>query len=159
MLIYLNHSRFPTWLQKEAFDLTQPDIENAFDRVWIEGLIFKLKTVFNFPDLLSKILYNYLIGRSFRVTTFNSSGNLLISNIFQIVAGTPQGSGISPALYLLYLSDVCSSSPSIPVHACNTLMYADDMLIYCRHNNASYASAYLNAHLFYLSKYFMDWIN
>ena len=90
------------------------DIENAFDRVWIEGFVHKLKFIFNFPDFLNKILYNYLIERSFFVTILNSiTGDIVKSNEYKISAGTAQGSILAPILYNLYLSDIQSSSSDL----------------------------------------------
>ena len=62
------------------------DISKAFDKVWHEGLIFKLKTYGIDGDLL-KLLINYLKDRKQRVIL-----NGQTSSWKNILAGVPQGS-------------------------------------------------------------------
>ncbi|GFV09362.1 hypothetical protein TNCV_2821211 [Trichonephila clavipes] len=42
------------------------DVEKAFDRVWHNGLLFKLIQI-NLPPYLIKIIYEYLSNRTFQV--------------------------------------------------------------------------------------------
>ena len=110
------------------------DIENAFDRVWIEGLMYKMKKIFNFPDFLVKIMFNYMNDRSFMVAAYNTNHELQFSNLFRTKAGTPQGSILAPLMYNIYLSDLVSCSPNLRAGSCNTVMFADDTIIYSSHN-------------------------
>ena len=78
----------------KSFDCNPPaetrgiflDISKAFDKVWHEGLIFKLKTYGIDGDLL-KLLINYLKDRKQRVIL-----NGQTSSWKNILAGVPQGS-------------------------------------------------------------------
>ncbi|GFV15996.1 RNA-directed DNA polymerase from mobile element jockey [Trichonephila clavipes] len=47
------------------------DIEKAFDRVWISGLIYKLIT-YNFPAPLIHIINSYLVNRTYKVRVNNT---------------------------------------------------------------------------------------
>lgn len=132
------------------------DIEKAFDSVWIEGLIYKLKHLYNFPEFLLFFLYSYLKNRTFQVFSFDN-GCKIVSEIFDIVAGTAQGSILAPLLFNLYLSDFPSSPPQIPQQQCHVIMYADDTILYCSNHAATYACANLNAFLYYIDKYFQRW--
>lgn len=76
------------------------DIEKAFDRVWHEGLIFKLLNT-TLPQAYTKILLSFLEGRNFSVAVEGR-----ISATKPISAGVPQGSCLSPALYGLYTNDI-----------------------------------------------------
>lgn len=76
------------------------DIERAFDTVWHHGLIFKLVNL-GFPHYLCKILKSFLESRRFFVQVGNKS-----SHTYDIVAGTPQGSLLSPILFSIYTSDI-----------------------------------------------------
>jgi len=82
------------------------DVAQAFDKVWHNGLLHKLKT--NFPAPYYLILKSYLTHRSFQVNLNNS-----ISNQFMINAGVPQGSDLSPLLYLIYTADIPTTSYTI----------------------------------------------
>ncbi|GFW74185.1 RNA-directed DNA polymerase from mobile element jockey [Trichonephila clavipes] len=93
------------------------DVERAFDRVWHNGLIFKLIQV-NLPPYLIKIIYEYLSNRTFQVKI-----NSIHSRIGSIQAGTPQGSMLSPLLYSLYTYDF-PTSPTVEV-----CLFADDAAI------------------------------
>lgn len=132
------------------------DIEKAFDNVWIEGLIYKLKNTYNCSELLIVLLYNYLTDRSFQVICkeFNQT---VTSRTFDICAGTAQGSLLAPILLNLFLADIPKSAPDMPEQNFNIILYADDTLIYCKHTFATYASANVNAYLYTLNKYFSKW--
>ena len=70
------------------------DISKAFDRVWHEGLIFKLKS-YGIEGKLLKWLESYLINRKQRVIIDGIS-----SDWRELEAGVPQGSILGPLLFL-----------------------------------------------------------
>ena len=72
------------------------DISKAFDKVWHEGLLFKLKEN-GITGSLLKLFENYLHNRKQRVVLNGSS-----SYYFEIESGVPQGSLLGPLLFLLY---------------------------------------------------------
>ncbi|GFW36435.1 probable RNA-directed DNA polymerase from transposon X-element [Trichonephila clavipes] len=71
------------------------DIQKAFDRVWINGLTFKLIT-FKIPHPLIHLIHSYLTNRSFRIRI-----NETLSNEHSVSAGCPQGSLLGPMLFNL----------------------------------------------------------
>jgi hypothetical protein len=94
------------------------DFEKAYDRVWINGLLFKLIN-FKFPAYLIKFLHSYLSHRSFSVAL---SG--ITSPTKYPMAGLPQGAVLSPILFTLYTADF----PRIPhIH---TALFADDTALF-----------------------------
>ncbi|CAG4957977.1 unnamed protein product [Colias eurytheme] len=95
------------------------DIEKAFDRVWHEGLIYKILTATQCPARLVRILHSFLSNRSFHVSVSSA-----ISQDHAVQAGVPQGSCLSPALYSAYTDDF--PSPAQPTNHIVAL-YADDV--------------------------------
>ncbi|GBM90159.1 putative RNA-directed DNA polymerase from transposon BS [Araneus ventricosus] len=76
------------------------DVQKAFDRVWIQGLIHKLIRYKSPPHLL-QLLKSYLEERKFAVKIGNSTSEAKIMR-----AGIPQGGKISTVLYSLYVNDI-----------------------------------------------------
>jgi hypothetical protein len=66
-------------------------VEQSFDKVWHEGLNYKLRTIL--PKQYAEILESYLAERLFRVKQGDA-----YSEIKEINAGEPQGSVLGPVL-------------------------------------------------------------
>ena len=76
------------------------DIEKCFDKIWINGLKYKIQNL----DINSNIkawLCDFITDRSFKIKL-----NRTFSDNFCISAGVPQGAILSPTLYILYTSDI-----------------------------------------------------
>lgn len=75
------------------------DVAQAFDRVWHQGLLYKLYR--DLPNHYYEIFESYLSDRFFRI---KQEGEY--SMLKPIKAGVPQGSVLGPILYLLYTRDI-----------------------------------------------------
>ncbi|GFX26687.1 RNA-directed DNA polymerase from mobile element jockey [Trichonephila clavipes] len=93
------------------------DVEKAFDRLWHNGLIFKMINL-NYPPYLIHTISDYLHNRTFQVKI-----QATISKIGHIQAGSPQGSLLSPILYNIYTYDF-PTSPLVDI-----CLFADDAAI------------------------------
>ncbi|KAL4121294.1 hypothetical protein QTP88_013837 [Uroleucon formosanum] len=120
------------------------DISQAFDRVWYEGLLFKLKKFLS-PSLYL-LLKSYLTNRHFQIR-FGSS----VSEIENIFAGVPQGGILSPLLFNIYTSDQPVSQNTIVAD------YADDKAIISIDKNPQIASSNLQIHLNLMSEWYIKW--
>ena len=94
----------------QAFDSTKSfevravflDMSKAFDKVWHDGLIFKLEQNGISGNIL-KFFQNYLSNRKQRVVLNGS-----YSDLSSVESGVPQGSVLGPLLFLIVLY-VCES--------------------------------------------------
>ena len=94
------------------------DTSKAFDKVWHEGFIFKLKQNGISGDLLN-ILTDFLSNRKQRVVL-----NGQVSTWTSVNAGVPQGSILGPLLFLIYINDLSDNLSS------NVKLSADDTTLF-----------------------------
>jgi hypothetical protein len=96
------------------------DVAQAFDKVWHDGLKFKLHR--ELPCQFYEILESYIDDRYFRVKLENE-----YSSLRKINAGVPQGSVLGPVLYLLYTADIPKpSGTTIATFADDTAILSTD---------------------------------
>ncbi len=81
------------------------DVAKTFDKVWHNGLKYKLLHI-GLPPLLEKILCNFLDNRLAQMNTGND-----FSNNIQLLSGVPQGSVLFPTLYTIYTNYIPSACP------------------------------------------------
>lgn len=121
------------------------DVAKAFDKVWHNGLIYKLHQM-EVPDSLVHILRDYLSNRSLRVRVHGT-----LSRPHPIRAGVPQGSVLGPILYTLYTNDV----PKTPF--VELALFADDTALYTSERAKSNISDRLQRAANALGEWFRRW--
>lgn len=130
---------------KKSTGMVTLDIEKAFDSIWHDGLLHKL-LVLKFNIVLVKILKSFLENRFYYVHMYDSK-----SSLYNIPAGLPQGSALSPVLYNVYTSDICT------LNRCNLAQFADDTSIYRSHRNPKVIMRALESSVMRLKNYFEKW--
>ena len=94
------------------------DISKAFDRVWHKALISKLPSYGFYPSLCN-FISSFLSDRSIAAVVDGHCSSLKSIN-----SGVPQGSVLSPTLFLLFINDLLNQT-SCPIHS-----YADDTTLH-----------------------------
>ena len=119
-LLYLVDEIHQAFDSAECFEVRAVflDISKAFDKVWHDGLIFKLKQNGVSGGLL-KLFQNYLSNRKQRVVLNGSH-----SDYSAIESGVPQGSVLGPLLFLIYINDLERNIKS------KIKFFADDTMLF-----------------------------
>lgn len=119
------------------------DIEQAFDKVWHAGLLYKIKT--SLPQFYL-LLKSYLHNRKFQVRY-----GMEYSELFPINSGVPQGSVLGPVLYTLFTSDLPEGQHT------TTATFADDTAILSVHKDPDTASRTLQNELMNIENWLKRW--
>ena len=115
---------------RKSIDVTLRDVQKAFDKVWHDGLRYKLSQIALHPCFL-KILSNYLKNRTASIRIDNYLGPPI-----QLRSGVPQGACLSPTLYGFFTRDI-----EEPPHHTDYIAYADDITqIAATENNFRYVA-------------------
>ncbi len=93
------------------------DMSKAFDRVWHKSLLSKLHSYGFYPSLCS-FISSFLSDRSISAVVDGHCSTPITIN-----CGVPQGSVLSPTLFLLFINDLSSNQNQL--HA-----YADDSTLH-----------------------------
>ena len=108
------------------------DLSKAFDKIWHQGLLFKLE-FFGIRGKLFNLLEDYLPNRFRRVLLNGQESSWL-----PIKAGVPQESILGLLLFLIYINDLADGLNSI------AKLFADDMSIFSIAQDLNESAKYLN---------------
>ena len=121
------------------------DISKAFDKVWHEGLLFKLRSM-GISGELYNLLGNYLSDKFQRVIL-----NRQTSSWRPVIAGVPQGSVLGPFLFLVYINDLPNQLKS------SVKLFADDTSLFTIVKDKNESANTLNNDLLLISKWAYNW--
>ena len=117
------------------------DISKAFDRVWHEGLIYKIKSIgVTGPPL--ELIQSFLSHKFQRVVLNGQSSTWL-----PVTAGVPQGSILGPLLFLIYINDLSNNLSS------TAKLFADDTSLFSVVNDVNLSQFHLNSDLKKISEW------
>jgi ribonuclease HI len=94
------------------------DVQGAFDALLVNRLLYRMQRQ-GWPTSLLCLVRSFLTGRKVRVRLEDST-----TGFFPVACGTPQGSPLSPVLYMLYLAELLNTDPEL------RFGYADDICLY-----------------------------
>ncbi|GBN27840.1 putative RNA-directed DNA polymerase from transposon BS [Araneus ventricosus] len=122
------------------------DIAKAFDRVWTDGLVYKLIEL-RVPGSIIRLIATYLRGRHFAIRVGNS-----LTSERAIDAGVVQGSKVGPYLFNIYVNDIPSP------RNCQTkiCLFADDTAVMSTGASAHVMTS-LNEYLDQLGRWLIRW--
>ena len=121
------------------------DLSKAFDKVWHQGLLFKLES-FGIRGKLLNLLKDYLSNKFQRVLLNGQESSWL-----PIKAGVPQGSILGPLLFLIYINDLPDGLNSI------AKLFADDTSLFSIVQDPNESAKYLNLDLSVISQWAYQW--
>lgn len=113
------------------------DIEKAFDKVWHSGLIQKLLNM-RLPVHFIHLIASFLSNRTIKIKIQNS-----LSPPIHPSAGVPQGSILSPLLYIIYARDI----PRPTNEKTKITLFADDTAIWTSHPTTAACSKSMSQYL------------
>ena len=143
--IYSEFDAYPSLETRGVFLDIYIYIYKAFDRVWHEGLLYKLKS-YGIRDTLLILIKCFLTNRFQRVVR-----NGQTSNWNDILAGVPQGSILGPLFLLIFINDTPEGTQS------NIKTFANDTSIFSVIKDRISASITLNEDLYLISKWAYFW--
>jgi hypothetical protein len=115
------------------------DVAKALDTIWIDGLLYKLTLLINFPSYIVHTVSSYLLDR-----TFEASFQTVTSSRRVMRAEVAQDGLMSLVLFSLYANDMPSPSPSQHVELA---LYADDTAIIATSRKPTLLVSYLESYL------------
>ena len=123
------------------------DFKNAFDRVHKSGLLIKLHRM-GIRGRMASFIKNFLKDRTINVRCGNTTSPSLKQD-----HGLPQGSVISPTLFLIMINDIFANTSEHIKYS----LYADDVAFWCKHKSLDQAITTLQIALTQVEEWCNKW--
>ena len=149
ILICLSENILKSMELNSATEISFKDLQSAYDSVWHDGLIYKLKEFYNVDGNFLAWVRSYL-GSRFNRVILNGHKTKWVQHDL----GLPQGGPMSPILWTLYVNDFKLRHPLK-----NKLVaFADDMSMFSIATNLNHMSSiYLQQEIDHFYNWTLDW--
>ena len=117
---------YPAINTNTSIDCIFTDFSKAYDSIWHNGLIYKLYHKYQIKGSFLKCIINFIKNRYTRVVTKMGSSSWKLQT-----QGLPQGSSLSPILYILFTNDFKIKHKNLIKMGC----FADDTAFWSIANN------------------------
>ena len=144
-LISITHEIYKSFDDSYEVRVVFLDISKAFDKLWHQGLHYKLRQIGISGKLLNTLTY-FLNNRTQRVIL-----NVHYSSWAKVEAGVPQGSLLGPLLFLIYVNDLSENLAS------NPKLFADDTSLFFVVKNVDASNVDLNKDLKKIGEWTFQW--
>ena len=144
-LMNIIHKIKLAWSKKKIARAVFLDVSSAFDGVWHNGVLEKLRQC-GIDSTAFTLFKSYLSNRKM-VTVVDG----ILSDEVTLLSGVPQGSCLGPLLFILYLNDIVHDLQSLP------FIYADDTTLVSIGKDLKEVTAVLNNDLEKISAWADKW--
>ena len=120
-------------------------ISQRLDKVWHEGLIYKMETM-GFAGGILTLLQSFLSNRYQRVKISGQTSDRL-----PILAGVPQGSILGPVLFMIYINDLPDGLESV------AKLFADDTSLFSEVYDSNLSARQLSNDLQKIAVWALKW--
>ncbi|GBN22504.1 RNA-directed DNA polymerase from mobile element jockey [Araneus ventricosus] len=132
---------------KKFFVAVSLDIKSAYDSVHVDDLILKCLQL-GISGKVTKWMHHFLQERSFQIKWRN-----FLSNPKTCFKGLPQGSVLSPILYVIFMNDFFETLDN----NVECSIFADDIFVYCSHHSLTYIQTKIQNTLELIYKWCCYW--
>ena len=122
-LLRLSEETNSSFKKKEISMSLFLDAESAFDKAWHDAIRYKIHHTLKLPNRLVRLISSFLTERKLSVNVGKSTSREILMK-----AGTPQGSALSPLLYLILVNDI----PETITEHVSLTQFADDIGLWAR---------------------------
>ena len=144
-LLYIVHNIRKNWSENKISQGVFLDVSSAFDKVWHNGLLAKLKQVGVNGNFYNTVK-SYLAGRQQVVVVDGCKSDILDTR-----AGVPQGSRLGPLLFIIYMNDIVDNIES------DILIFADDTSLISSGTDPFVTTLQLNRDLEKINSWALRW--
>jgi hypothetical protein len=124
------------------------DVQSAFDKVWHNGVDYKLIKL-EIPTYIINWIHQFLADRSFRVIVDDAT-----SQPRPIRCGVPQGAVLSPLLFNIYINDIPNNTETNDTYS---FIFADDLIFLHIYLESEKATKVVNDHLIRIEEWLDKW--
>ena len=117
-MMILSESIYKAWKEKKVYTAVFMDVSGAFNNVHHKRLIHNLRQR-RIPETISRWINSFLQGRTTQLQLNGTKSESIPTR-----AGIPQGSPLSPLLYMYYNADLLEVAPQ---HEGTRLGFIDDI--------------------------------